>query len=195
MILLSNDRESVLAPSKSPDASGLLVCGNGADRGLGAHSCPNIPSKGLYSLHPCCYWYHYAVSPHWETGVGVGIRRGRRTASRNEKWHWLQVGRASPGIQSEPRFPSQRIRSKIITCKCKHMSMTAGLHSNALQDSGASYWMGAPAPLPHVVASVLILTCLALCCMVRLSCQEVLKCDVKGEEVDSHCFSLYVNIL
>lgn len=40
--------------------------------GLGANSCPNILHADLYSLHPCCYWYHYAGCSCCEEGPGTG---------------------------------------------------------------------------------------------------------------------------
>lgn len=49
-------------------------------------------------------------------GTPAGQMGGHGAGNPNETWHWLQVGRAFAGIQSEPHFPSRCIRSKIITC-------------------------------------------------------------------------------
>lgn len=46
----------------------------GGERGresLRANSCPNILHADLYSLHPCCYWYHYAGCSCCEEGAGT----------------------------------------------------------------------------------------------------------------------------
>lgn len=45
---------------------------SGRREGPGANSCPNILHADLYSLHPCCYWYHYAGCTCCEEGAGTG---------------------------------------------------------------------------------------------------------------------------